>query len=163
MGRQLVSMDASPKASLLAKWFVWQKSHKAVLAIFGLLEPEFLSLIKPGPDGHLGTSTIGRVLSSFSSAPGEHLLLVPVIFAAGAISTAAVWGLYHSVMKTVVSESDLKESAQYLETHPDVLEHGLPVIETSEPTVKTDHKKVKEETVIDHEGTDSVQEETDQE
>lgn len=142
MGR----LAASPKVSLLAKWFVWQKSHKALLAVFGLLDPEFLSLIKPGPEGNSASSTIGRVLSSFSSAPGDHILLVPVLFAAGAISTAAVWGLYHSVLKTAVSQSDLEESAQYLETHPDVLEHGLPAIDTSGPDVE-DQKQVQDHPV----------------
>ena len=85
---------------------MWSRDHPEAIKELIKLEKKLAELLKPGPDGSVASSEIGKAIAKLSASGIGKYWVFPAVFSVGAISMVGVFGLFKWVLSTPVETSD---------------------------------------------------------
>jgi hypothetical protein len=98
----------------------WKNTHPEAIQELLQLEKKLAELMKPGIDGTIATSVIGLALAKLAGSGIAKYWIFPVVFAAGAISAAAIYGLFKWVLSTKLPSALPSPTEDAIETTTEV-------------------------------------------
>lgn len=91
---------------IILKIVKWKDDHPEAIQELIKVEKALAELIRPGPDGSLMSSQLGKMLTLVAASQLGRFWMYPAVFAAGAISMVGIYGLFKWILATNATASN---------------------------------------------------------